>query len=1265
MRFAAVEFSDVCYVDCQSRSHKLQLRERLAEDTLFVRRKPGASVTRRYSLVPIAHSSYLADEKKRFVEGYGWASAASDYAPVPFVESLGRVPIVLEDTISSQWDAPGPKGSSEHSPTTPLPQSARVRLAGRFDSPCDGGGVLRFGFPFFAFVKHDPAGALDAKDKGKKPQRPPKVVQDARLRELFDYDLMVVNAGWEQRFSEAEKLAQREGWYNGNRRVALSEAHPLRPEIQRSRSGEKAILSFYVNFGLVERLLAEGKPCPYEWLLVQCALLAAKEEFRHEIVTAPQLHRPDFDPFFSPKDAVDFSPEDHNGHALRTQFFPHQAQALWWMKWVESRPILPFNPHACPWLGTESVSSVHVDTFLGTLVHEDSANQTGKGEGEGGSDGQEFLTSDGGLLCDEMGLGKTLVLLSLAATDQTVEPLARLMRLANDPASFPALPPDDEPIRSRFARWAIPTNCTLVVCPSHLVAQWGEEARKHMETGVKVVTVATSPQLEAVTYRDLLSSLVVVVNQALLKNPRMLEIGTQALPALFVETEPEADRPLAGFGKKRTATCYLPPAGVNGACRLARSLDNGLDPVKSIPVYPFLLPAEKPSVTNSRKRRALSAPKELGSNHVLPVLASLIALRRRLAGAARGGDEGLEAAARCVLDSRGPPLLHFAWRRIVMDEAHEIFYNDGTILNVKQLVSRNRWFVTGTPDPALTFRWSEVLEFLRVRPSPYHQTLLHQQHGYPHHMLAYMRKSLREKVLQHLYWRNTKDSIERALDRQDPLCLTQRSSALFGAGLSFETIEVLLSPVELGVYRQASVEASHSTKDPEERLIRICCHPQISKDERRVVGEEYRTLEQIRSILIEHHRKDLDSFSSQTAEEELRLTALKRTRTTRLAALIEEINAGDDRILTADRLPAFCQEGEDQTTSGNGTPDKMIEDTLEAAQRLLAGMDRDTGLEAPILGQRKRLSSAMKKFCEARYLVEESEKKLKSLRCCSQQAQSTIRFFASIGKDSEDRECKICCGENDAILRFCGHMACRECLVSLAKNSGKCFLCRSPLDQVNVEENFWVFCPSEHDDPLTSTGALSGAESDGSTPATKDRQSKALDEQSCRKLAPIVGSKIARLIVLLKRLKLESSPEHTNRAIVFSQFDDMLHRIGETMAEHGVTTVYCKGNVHAKTAAMRRFKADDRIDAILLSVDHCASGTNLQEATHVIFLDALLGDDLRAEAVQAQAIGRAYRIGQRNPVKVVHLITKDTVEESLHKRRQNNGNPKQNRSQTR
>ncbi|EFJ18577.1 hypothetical protein SELMODRAFT_6818, partial [Selaginella moellendorffii] len=72
---------------------------------------------------------------------------------------------------------------------------------------------------------------------------------------------------------------------------------------------------------------------------------------------------------------------------------------------------------------------------------------------------------------------------------------------------------------------------------------------------------------------------------------------------------------------------------------------------------------------------------------------------------------------------------------------------------------------------------------------------------------------------------------------------------------------------------------------------------------------------------------------------------------------------------------------------------------------------------------------------------------------------------------------------------------------------------------------------------------------------------------------------------------------------------------------------------------------------MLLPTQHGANGLNLIEAQHVILVEPLLNP-----AVEAQAINRVHRIGQRLKTLVHRFIIRNTVEENIYKMSQQKTN---------
>jgi SNF2 family DNA or RNA helicase len=116
-----------------------------------------------------------------------------------------------------------------------------------------------------------------------------------------------------------------------------------------------------------------------------------------------------------------------------------------------------------------------------------------------------------------------------------------------------------------------------------------------------------------------------------------------------------------------------------------------------------------------------------------------------------------------------------------------------------------------------------------------------------------------------------------------------------------------------------------------------------------------------------------------------------------------------------------------------------------------------------------------------------------------------------------------------------------------------------------------------------------------------------------------------------------------HRALVFSQFVDVLKLAAAVLDAQRMTYQYLDGGTPAKqrAAAVDAFQAGDG-DAFLISLKAGGFGLNLTAADYVIHLDPWWNP-----AAEAQATDRARRIGQQNPVTVYRLVAKGTIEERI------------------
>ncbi|HEY8514331.1 MAG TPA: SNF2-related protein [Candidatus Binatia bacterium] len=130
--------------------------------------------------------------------------------------------------------------------------------------------------------------------------------------------------------------------------------------------------------------------------------------------------------------------------------------------------------------------------------------------------------------------------------------------------------------------------------------------------------------------------------------------------------------------------------------------------------------------------------------------------------------------------------------------------------------------------------------------------------------------------------------------------------------------------------------------------------------------------------------------------------------------------------------------------------------------------------------------------------------------------------------------------------------------------------------------------------------------------------------------------------------KLEAFRELTSeviasgrRALVFSQFVELLTLLRQDLNERGIEYAYLDGRTRDRAAVLNSF-TEGTMPLFLLSLRAGGTGINLTAADVVIHLDPWWNP-----AVEEQATDRAHRIGQRKTVSVYRIIAAGTIEEAI------------------
>jgi SNF2 family DNA or RNA helicase len=132
------------------------------------------------------------------------------------------------------------------------------------------------------------------------------------------------------------------------------------------------------------------------------------------------------------------------------------------------------------------------------------------------------------------------------------------------------------------------------------------------------------------------------------------------------------------------------------------------------------------------------------------------------------------------------------------------------------------------------------------------------------------------------------------------------------------------------------------------------------------------------------------------------------------------------------------------------------------------------------------------------------------------------------------------------------------------------------------------------------------------------------------------SAKLEQLMEMLPEMLSEG-----RRILLFSQFTSMLSLIEAELKKRNIPWIKLTGQSQKRDALIEQFTSG-QVPLFLISLKAGGVGLNLPQADTVIHYDPWWNP-----AVEAQATGRAHRIGQSNSVWVVKLVAQGTIEERI------------------
>lgn len=123
---------------------------------------------------------------------------------------------------------------------------------------------------------------------------------------------------------------------------------------------------------------------------------------------------------------------------------------------------------------------------------------------------------------------------------------------------------------------------------------------------------------------------------------------------------------------------------------------------------------------------------------------------------------------------------------------------------------------------------------------------------------------------------------------------------------------------------------------------------------------------------------------------------------------------------------------------------------------------------------------------------------------------------------------------------------------------------------------------------------------------------------------------------------LENAIAEGHKVLIFSQFVKHLELIRQYLKTNKIDFAYLDGSSTDRKEQVERFNRETKLKVFLISIKAGGLGLNLTEADYVFILDPWWNP-----AVEAQAVDRAHRIGQKKKVFTYKFITRNSVEEKI------------------
>ena len=223
--------------------------------------------------------------------------------------------------------------------------------------------------------------------------------------------------------------------------------------------------------------------------------------------------------------------------------------------------------------------------------------------------------------------------------------------------------------------------------------------------------------------------------------------------------------------------------------------------------------------------------------------------------------------------------------------------------------------------------------------------------------------------------------------------------------------------------------------------------------------------------------------------------------------------------------------------------------------------------------------------------------------------------------NQKDESCVICMEPfTRPTLTKCFHVFCHDCIMKSLKHKRSCPHCRTHITENDLTEMVDKIEMEEDKNTLYYFDLNN----------VKREMPKIIDKLYRKNIDS------AKINYIIEKIK----SNRTTPFVIFSQFTTSLVFLKQILKQHDITFEMIDGKKSRiqRKKALENFKSKN-VQVFLLSTKIASVGLTLTTSFHMIFLEPIIDNQ-----VFKQAIGRLYRIGQKNNVTIEVLHTKNTIE---------------------